>query len=194
MGFAIAAIVGLAFGAADQFLGSRAALGGWASAVSQLSAPWLVLPFLAGSTQARTRKAMLIGLVATVAALIGYFAMTYSPFEGFPVRRLLPGMFLMMRTGYNPLWIAGGVVSGPLFGLLGQRWRTARWWVSGAVVTLVLCLEPPARGAIGWLPSTRWPSLVEVTVGLVAAVTFIVVGWHWRRTALDQPGAGGMTG
>jgi hypothetical protein len=164
---------GLVLGAADQYLGSRIGLGGWAVAVSQMSAPWLVVPFIAGTTQTRPRKAMALGSAVTAAALVGYFAMTYSPLEGFTLDRLLPGMVLMMRTGYNPLWIAGGLVGGPLFGLLGQGWRVRRSWLSAASVVFVLCVEPFARSFIGWLPTTVWPSAVESSIGLVAALAFV---------------------
>ena len=48
--FLIGVIVGLAFGAGDQFLGSRSiTLGLWASTAAQVSAVWLVLPFPPGA-------------------------------------------------------------------------------------------------------------------------------------------------
>ena len=52
MAFFLAALLGLAFGAADQQLGTLTAeLGPWTSTAAQVSAPWLVLPFLIGPTQ-----------------------------------------------------------------------------------------------------------------------------------------------
>jgi hypothetical protein len=53
---ALALALSVAFGAGDQYLGSLTGSGhlwaaGWSSDVSLLSAPWLVLPFLAGATQ-----------------------------------------------------------------------------------------------------------------------------------------------
>src|SRR5205823_4526706 len=126
------------------YLGSRSALGGWAAAVSGLSAPWLVLPFLAGMTQERARRAMILGLVVTLSALAGYFAMTYSPVENVPIAGFLPGVVAMTTSGYNPLWILGGILTGPLYGLLGQRWRVGRSWVSAVLVTVVLTMEPLA--------------------------------------------------
>jgi Family of unknown function (DUF6518) len=189
VGYVLALVMGLILGAADQYLGSRVGLGAWAGAVSQMSAPWLILPFLAGTTQVRARKAMVLGFVITVGALLGYFAMTYSPWEGFPLSRLVPGVSLMMRTGYNPLWIAGGMIGGPLFGFLGQRWRTRTWWVSAVAVAFILCLEPFARGLIGW-PTTKGPSMVESTVGVIAAVSFLAIGLAARRTRLQSEPVG----
>ena len=88
MAYVAAVIVGLLYGAVDQYLGSLTFLvhfGRWPSTASQMSAPWLVLPFLLGCSQVRARRAALLGLVVTEAALIGYFAMTVSPLEGVPL-------------------------------------------------------------------------------------------------------------
>ena len=80
--FAVAIVVGFAFGGADQYLGSLITLGPWTVSVSQMSAPWLILPFAFGYTQRRPGRAALVALVATASALTGYFALTLSPMEG----------------------------------------------------------------------------------------------------------------
>jgi Family of unknown function (DUF6518) len=172
MAYLIAIVVGLAFGATDQFLGTIR-FDPWAWTVSGMSAPWLVLPFVVGMTQERARRAMALALAATAAALVGYFAMTYSPMESVPANQFFKGFVTIARTGYNPLWIAGGVVVGPLFGFLGHRWRVARSWVSAALVTCALCFEPLARTAVGRLspPHVVWGA--EVAIGAVAAVAFV---------------------
>jgi Family of unknown function (DUF6518) len=175
MAYAVAVLAGLAFGAGDQYLGTLTAgavLGTWTWTVSGMSAPWLLVPFVAGLTQESERRAMALGLVVTLSALLGYFVMAHSPVEGGPVEDWPARVVRMITTGYNPLWIAGGLVTGPLFGLLGQRWRTKRSWVSAAAVTVALCLEPLARGISGLLsgPSSVW--VAEMAVGFVAAGLF----------------------
>jgi hypothetical protein len=186
--FLIAAIMGLAFGAADQYLGSMSWLGPWTATAAQMSAPWLLLPFVIGSTQQRAQRAAVLGLVVTVSALFGYFAMTYSPMEIHPwtFERFTTGMIALTTRGwYNEVWILGGLVTGPLFGLLGQRWRVRRSWVSAAIVAGALCLEPAARWAVGQLmpPAHVWT--VEVASGAVAAALFAYALIAWRRTS-DQ--------
>ena len=59
--------------------------GGCTNAVV-MAALWVLLPFLFGCSQKRPRDAALLGLVATVAALFGYWAMTVSPMEGVALR------------------------------------------------------------------------------------------------------------
>ena len=190
MAFLLAALLGLAFGAADQYLGSMSWLGQWTSTVAQMSAPWLVLAFVVGMTQQRPRRAVALGFVATAAALVGYFAMTYSPMEVHPwsFDRFTTGVVAVATRGYNPAYILGGMATGPLFGLLGQRWRVRRSWVSAALVAGALCLEPLARWATGQLPYAAphvWG--VEVAVGAVGAALFTFAILAWRRATAPVP-------
>src|SRR5574337_1247035 len=53
----------------------------WGADVSLLSAPWLVVPFLAGWTQRDGKRAAVLGLACTAAALVGYGLVTLSPVE-----------------------------------------------------------------------------------------------------------------
>ena len=184
MAYVVAALAGLAFGAADQYLGNFSSLGAWAASVSGLSAPWLLLPFLAGATQDRRRRAMLVGLVVTLAALVGYVAMTYSPWENVPVSRFWSGVVAMVRSGQNPTWFAGGLVMGPVFGSLGQRWRVDRWWPAAALVVATLLLEPVARALAGMRsnPALVWE--LELLVGVLAAASFL----SRRRSLPAAPG------
>src|SRR5947209_4831310 len=80
MSVAIALVVSAAYGAGTQYLGAR--MPGWGPDVAKLSAPWLVIAFVAGTTQRTPRRGALIGFGATVAALTGYWLMTDSPVEG----------------------------------------------------------------------------------------------------------------
>jgi hypothetical protein len=190
MAYLVAALAGLLFGAGVQYLGTLtmgAVLGTWAWAVSGMSAPWLLLPFVAGMTQTRARRAMMVGLVVTLAALAGYFVMAQSPMEGAPIGRFVPRMVAMIGSGYNPLWIAGGLVSGPLFGLLGQRWRVARSWVSAAVVAFALCFEPLARGLVGMLDHHPVVWGAEIAIGIVLAGSFAFLIANSRRTGDAGP-------
>jgi hypothetical protein len=190
--FLLAVVLGLAFGAADQYLGSRSAtLGLWASTAAQMSAPWLVLPFVIGMAQPRPRRAMIVGLVVTASALVGYFALTYSPMEvpGWNLHRFIAGLVAVTTTGYNPLYIAGGLVTGPLFGLMGHRWRARRSRASAALVAGALCLEPLARRVAGQLPPPAPVWTVEVAAGtvVVALFTFALLAGSRRSAPIAPP-------
>jgi hypothetical protein len=188
MAYVIAVVGGLMFGAVDQFLGTLH-FGPWGWTVSGMSAPWLILPFLAGMTQERRGRAMASGLVVTMAALAGYFAMSNSPMEGAPLDRFFDRVVTMISSGYNPLWIVGGILTGPLYGFLGHRWRVARSWISAVLVTGALCLEPLARKVAGMLsgPPLVWGA--EVVLGTVAAVLFVFVIVTSRRARESAPSA-----
>lgn len=155
----VAVVAALAFGAADQYLGSLAGAAGWAPALSGLSAPWLLVAFGAGWTQPRARQAATLGLVSTVAALAGYWAMTLSPIEG--ARVTAPEIRGLLVS--NSLLIAGALITGPLFGWLGYRWRVHRDWLSGLTAALAVCFEPLVDVAAG--PRVGWAHLAVSTAG-----------------------------
>jgi hypothetical protein len=171
---ALALVLSAAFGAGDQYLGSLTGSGhpwaaGWSSDVSLLSAPWLVLPFLAGATQRSPRRAALLGLACTYAALLGYGLMTLGPFEHVHLTAATVRGFLVSERAV----LVGGVVTGPLFGWFGQQWRTRRA-IAGALVTAAaLCLEPLARRAAVRPIDDRSVWLAEVAVGLALAAAVL---------------------
>jgi hypothetical protein len=174
MAFLVIVLGGLVFGAGDQYLGTVhavAVMGAWSTSVSLLSAPWLILPFVVGTTQGRPRRAAVAGLVVTLSALAGYFAMTLSPIEGVHFSMVeLRGLL-----GTNQLNEIGGLIGGPVFGWLGYRWHTSRSWLAAAIVTGALCLEPIAVSVAGRSDGRSglvWA--VEVVVGLAFGTWFFV--------------------
>ena len=196
--FLLTAVIGLLFGAGDQYLGSlrsMVALGPWTVSVSQMSAPWVLLPFLFGCTLGRSRRPMVLGLVATVSALAGYFAMTISPIEGVPTGRIPAAAVALL--GSNLIWIFGGLVTGPWFGLLGQRWATGRSWAGAGLVAGAFLFEPVVRsvGAPRWGTPWWWPNLFgpawvwifEAVVGAcIAGYFFIAIGRRRRGMGAVQ--------
>jgi hypothetical protein len=158
------------FGGADQYLGSLSWYP-WGADVSLLSAPWLLLPFLAGWTQRDRRRAPMLGLACTAAAFLGYGLMTLSPMEGAELTARTATGFVISQS---PLIVAG-FVTGPLFGWFGYRWRTERAWVGALVTAVAFCLEPLARIPAGH--AIRFPAvwIAEVAVGL-AMVIYVVSG------------------
>jgi Family of unknown function (DUF6518) len=172
---------GFVFGAADQFLGTiHAPAEQWGFAVSNLSAPWLLIAFAAGLAGRHRQEAVVLGLAATFAALLGYFAMTLSPMEGVALADV-PSRIAPLLAAQR-LWIAGGVVMGPLFGYLGCIWRTKRAVVSAVAVAGALWLEPAIRQAAGRLEGPRAVWMLEVGAGVLVAVV-LAISYESRRRA-----------
>ena len=175
MVIALALVLSAVFGAGDQYLGSLTGSGhvwaaGWSSDISLLSAPWLVLPFVAGATQRDARRAALLGLACTYAALVGYGLMTLSPIENAHITVATVRGFLISERSV----LIGGIVTGPLFGWFGQQWRTRRA-ITGALVTAAaLCLEPLARRATINPIQDRDVWLAEVALGVALAAAVLV--------------------
>jgi hypothetical protein len=147
--------------------------------ISLLSAPWLVLPFVFGCTQRRARRAVLIGCVATAAALVGYFIMTLTPVEGVHLNGSIGPILALLHSELKVIF--GGAVSGPLYGYLGYRWQTTRAWLSATLVAGAICLEPLAAAAVGRLPQFQVVWISELTLGLASASYFVLTGWHYRH-------------
>jgi len=167
--------VGFVFGATDQYLGSlkpTVALGPWTVSVSQMSALWLLLPFVFGRREVRPGRAAAAGLLVTIFGLAGYLGMMLGPAEGLPADRVVPAAWAWIAS--NVVVIAGGLVTGPLFGWLGQRWRARRSWASAALVAGAFMLEPLARGASGRLLAPLWIWGLESVLGLGLAAAFLV--------------------
>ncbi len=130
---------------------------------------------------------MLLGLIVTQSALVGYFASRLNPLEGVPLSGFPAGLHGLLVNGglhgANATWVVAGLVTGPLYGLLGQRWRVHRSWISATLVTGALCLEPFARHTVGQLPP---PSLVwdaEVVMGGAVPACFVIATLAHRRAS-----------
>jgi hypothetical protein len=93
-------------------------------------------------------------------------------------------------------WFLGAMVSGPLYALLGHRWRVTRSWPLALAGTVPVMLEPALRwgvsssGILFWGPyaPAAW---VEALVGLAltaAAITFALRSRIGERSGTKPPG------
>lgn len=165
----LALVLAAAFGAGDQYLGSGHVLGlGWPTDVSLLSAPWVLLAFVAGCTQRVPRRAAWLGLGCTAVAIVGYWLMTDSPIENAHYTLANARGFVIS----DPALFAGALFTGPLFGWFGQQWRTRRSLLGALVTAAALCLEPLARRVT--IDPIRFRQIVvaEVVAGLLLAAYF----------------------
>lgn len=160
-----------AFGAFDDRLTGSGFPWFW---VSQMSALWLLLAFLAGAVARSAVEAAVLGLVVTMLALVTFHLPdSYGVHQAFHTARP---------------YVLGGSLTGPVFGVLGHHWRRARSVLGAVVPALVLaaafCLEPLAwRRRLGFVPSPTWIWDLEVVAGLVLAAC-LSVAVRRRRTPL----------
>jgi hypothetical protein len=158
-------------------------------AVGNMSAPWLLVPFLAGASRPGWFRGAALGLAATVAALAGFYAAESLILDLGP-HPWLVDLELTFRAGR--IYFVQGIVSGPIFGALGGLWATKKSAAIGVLIALLFVAEPLAvwlyerrTGPAGGPGSlTHYPALwmTEVAVGVVAAVWMIR---HGRSTSGD---------
>ena len=177
MGIALALVLSAAFGAGDQYLGSGHVFGiGWPTAVSLLSAPWILLPFVVGATQRDPKRAALLGLACTYAALLGYCVMTLSPAEG---AHFTVATFRAFAYSERTV-LVGGLATGPLFGWFGQQWRSGKMLAGALLVAAALCFEPLARRiSVNPIRYAR-VTVVEVVAGFLFGA-FVIARYYKQR-------------
>lgn len=125
---------------------------------------------------------MTLGVLCTIAALGGYWLTTLSPLEGAQLSvRGIRGILISQSV-----LVAGGFVTGPLFGWLGNRWRTDRWSVGALAVAGAVCLEPLAHAAVG--SAIRSPGVWggEVALGLLMTIYVVSATRHCNLTRRDS--------
>lgn len=134
-------LLSAAFGCAESVLWSSSERTYW---VGNMSALWLALAFVAGRWTPHPAWAAVVGWLATVAALAGFYA--------FQVMHSSGSWMVLQHVVWK--YGAGGALAGPLFGWLGHRWRTRRSWYAAAAVVAAFALEPTAwRMYLGFTPS-----------------------------------------
>lgn len=171
----------LVFGAAVEAFKSQTGAGfAFRSDVGNWSSLWLVMPLVMGYQFRRPLPGALAGLAATMAALVGFYAVNAVMFpqpEGVTAT-LSTFSQIMLR------WALFGVVSGPVFGVVGTRLRSGRGLALAC--GLIMVFEPillllwggrqlPLPGPLGisWWFQWRLAATVEVAVGAVLVLLAI---------------------
>jgi len=116
--------------------------------LGNLSTPWLLVAFVAGSFARRPWKGAVLGLAATVVALVGFYLLTamFVTVGGLEFPRNIPRELFV-----NRVYLEGGLLSGSLFGALGAWWSRRRSIGASILVGAALMCEPVLLAAIGRL-------------------------------------------
>jgi hypothetical protein len=151
--------------------------GGVRDALGNISAPWLLLAFLAGTVWPRARVAALCGLGATLIALAAFYAAESVILDLGP-HSWIVDLQLTFRGGHA--YFVEAVLSGPIFGALGGIWARRRSVLAAAAIILAFVGEPLAvwlfqrragfSGGSGLL--THYPLMwaSEIAIGLAGAI------------------------
>jgi hypothetical protein len=142
-------------------------------AVANLSAPWLLLPFVAGATAGggRVGRAALVGLLVSFVALAGFYVANSFVLHLGP-HPWLVDLRLAFGDGY---FFKFALLSGPAFGALGARWQLTRSRPLGVLVAALFVFEPFAwlayYGGLYTSDASVWA--VEVVAGLAACALLV---------------------
>src|ERR1700722_10130491 len=93
--------------------------GGLLDGVGNLSAPWLLVAFLPGLGSRSAVKGALAGLAATMLALAGFY-LALALHADYGLHSLRAGLDLAFSA--NRRYFLAGLVSGPIFGVVGAWW------------------------------------------------------------------------
>ena len=177
------------FGVASAWIKGNDA--GLRDAIGNASAPWLLLPFLAGAAwrSRRLSGAAMAGLAATLAALAGfYFADSFVLQLG--PHPWLVDLSLTMRGAI--FWAERVVVTGPAFGALGFWWHRHRSPLAAGLAAAAFVLEPAAwwlygryLGGGAAYPVPAYPALwlTEIAVGVTGLALLSRQARHDQRAA-----------
>ena len=174
--------------------------------IGNFSAPWAVLAFVAGWSQRRPAPAMVAGVLAEVACVVGFYNLPDYLVSICPVgpgghcRDVAQGTppVLAVLTGLGPwiqfasIWLIAGVGAGIVYGYLGAWWARSHSLVPVVLLALPFFMEPVAwRVLDGHLkgPATIWVGEAIVGVGLLAVMTVVSRRQAVREGAGDLPRA-----
>jgi Family of unknown function (DUF6518) len=185
-------VVAAIFGAAMAVL--KGNNDGLRDAVGNASAPWLMLPFLAGAFAGGRNwlGGAVIGVLGSLAALTGFYFADSFVLDLGPHPWLVDLSLTMRGATY---WAERALLSGPVFGALGLWWHRRRSVLAAAAVAAAFVLEPAAWWLYGTIvlgsssssayPVPAYPGLWlgEIVVGIAG---FALLARHARRR--EPPG------
>jgi uncharacterized protein DUF6518 len=178
---AIALLFGVAAGVLKGPSGDgRGALWEVRSALANISTPWVLIAWFAGSRSTRIGSGILLGLAATVVALVGFYVVC-GVVEAMRNDVVSSSMAWMSA---NRVWFEAGMVSGPLFGALGAWWARRRSPSAFAVAGLLM-----VGGIVPGFGVSGTASIAVHVVEIAAGAALLLLG----RRRRDRPSASTAT-
>jgi hypothetical protein len=140
------------------------------SELGNLSAPWVLIAWFAGTRSRRIPVSSVLGLAATTIALVGFYLVSgvVEPMDRGGVVRDV-GAWISA----NRVYFEAALVSGPVFGALGGWWARRRSPSAFAVAGLLMIGEP----LVLWLTGAIFPNGVLSPLTGLPLVVRIVPGF-----------------
>jgi hypothetical protein len=143
------------------------------NALGNMSAPWVVVPFLAGTLWSRAWHAALIGVATTLAAFFGFYLAEAAILDLGPHPWYVD---LRLTLGSGHVYEIWGTPVGLIYGLLGWLWASRSSAAAALAVGLAFVSEPLIVLALrradlwggGGLFDYPWLWATEVAIGLAA--------------------------
>jgi hypothetical protein len=182
-------LAAFAFGAAAALLKGQGS--GVRSVLGNMSAPWLMVAFLAGTRSRSLRIGGALGLAATAMALSGFY-LAFALSADLGDHGFAGDLYLTLSTG-NSRYFVAGLVSGPAFGAVGAWWNANRSARASIGVGLLLLGEPlvialtrnvgALARLVGDWGSSPGPYIAEFILGLLVLAATYVIGQLRPRVA-----------
>jgi Family of unknown function (DUF6518) len=160
---------------------------GTRSDIGNLSAPWLIVPFLAAAAASNGRivRGVVIGVAASLIALAGFYVTNSVVLDLGPHPWLDD---LRLAVGGGRYWFRLALLSGPVFGALGALWRRSNSRVIGVLVFALLIGEPLAEWAllhhnVGLFEFSTYNPAVWIGEAVIGVVACLIVARGVRRQA-----------
>jgi Family of unknown function (DUF6518) len=139
-------------------------------AVGNTSAPWVVLPFIAGTCFSRARSAAAAGLAVTLVSLLGFYVAEAAILDLGPHPWWVD---LRLTAGSVNIYEKWGIFSGLLYGTLGWLWAYRSRATAAAAVGLAFAAEPlivflVSKAGVwdGLILDYRWLWTAEIALGV----------------------------
>ena len=164
--FVAAVVLSAGFGAIERNLQDHSTTGWY---LANVAAVWLAIPFVFGALAVRPSQAWMLGFVAEMSALAGFYGyMRFGEHSHEPLRLIA-------------FWTFCGVAAGPIFGLLGHHWRRLRSEFAALILGGMFVGEAALLGLARARPTTV--TALETVAGVLVAVMLLAaVRWRKRQT------------
>ena len=145
--------------------------GGVRDALGNMSAPWMLLPFVAGTRYSRILCSAWAGVAITLAGLFGFYLAEAAILDLGPLPWYTD---LKLTLGSGHVYEAWGIAAGLLYGALGGLWRGRLLLAAPIALGLAFMGEPVVVLVVervgiwggGGLLDYRWLWVTEVTIGI----------------------------